>query len=271
MPDRLLLLHWNELSIPADLTAAELQANPQWAQLAQTALSTFQDVLRVRPDCRISFTKGTFHGHVAGRPLQSWLESWLGLDRWRQLRSRAVQPTSRELPPVHALECELSCNGQRGEGITRAHVAESWTLSVASAVTGSAGHYIRAEQTSIAIDAHVEVDVPNLAASDHLGHWVDDLAVWGQQLSNNHVVAVLDRYQIIMYPFDHGYAHIHVRAQDDPRLNAKYRVDKFEPLTNDRPAGMDALIEPWVAQRREQLIQSWNRCQAGAFPLKLES
>lgn len=268
MDDRLLLLYWNELSIPVHVTADELHSNPHWAQLAHTALETFQAVLEVR-DCRISFSKGVFHGHVADRPLQSWFEAWLGKDRWRKLRSRAVQPTSQELPPAHSLECELSCNGRSGEGVTRAHIADSWTLSVACEAAGSDRYCIRAEKISIETNTKVEVDVRNLAAADHFERWIDDLKAWGKQTSSNHVVAALDRYQIIMYPLDHGYAHIHVRAYDEPRLNAKYRVDKFEPLTNNRPVGLDALIEPWIAQRREELVQSWERCQAGGFPLKL--
>lgn len=269
MTDRLLLLHWNELSFPANVSADELQEDPRWAQQAQAALATFRHVLQVRPDCRVSFTKGAFHGHVAGRPLQSWLEIWLGKDHWRRLRARVVQPAAQEQQPIHALECELTCNGQSGEGITRAHIADSWTWSVASEATGSAAHLIRAIKTAIHSNVPVDVDVPNLASEEHSKRWANDLAVWGKALSDSHVVAVLDRYKIIMYPFDHGYPHIHVHTHDDPRLNAKYRVDKFEVMTNGHPVALDALVEPWIDRYQHQLIQSWNRCQAGAFPLKL--
>lgn len=269
MTDRLLLLHWNELSIPSNATATELQANPQWAQMTQAALVTFLKVLDVRPDCRISFSKGVFHGQVADRPLQSWLEEWLGKDRFRKLRSRAVQPFSQQIPPLHELECELSCNGNCGEGITRAYVADSWTWGVASEITGAGGHSIRALKTSINTNVSADVDVRNLASEDHFDHWSSCLVVWGQVISTNHVVASLGRYHVIMYPFDHGYPHIHVHAQDEQRINVKYRVDIFEPLTSDRPPGLDFLIEPWIAEHREQLFQSWQRCQAGSFPLKL--
>ena len=270
MPDRPLLLHWNELSIPANVTADELQANLQWASQVQVALDTFNKVRKIRSDCRISFTKGAFHGHVAGRPLQSWLEAWLGKDRWRQLLGRAVQPPmGQELPPFSQLDCELSCNEQSGEGITRAHIADSWTWSVASDAIGFSGYVIRATKTVMDSDAHIDVDVPNLAAEDHFKHWAEDLADWGKEPSKNHVISVLDGYQIIMYPLDHGYPHIHVHVRDDPRLNAKYRIDEFEVLTNGRPPGLDALIEPWIARHRDQLVQSWIRCQKGSFPLKL--
>ena len=72
-----------------------------------------------------------------------------------------------------------------------------------------------------------------------------------------------------MYPLDHGYAHVHVHARDEPVLNAKYRVDKFEPLTGRNPPGLDGLMESWIAEHRELLLQSWVRCQAGKLPLQL--
>lgn len=270
MTDRPLLLHWNELSVPVELSATELNTDPRWRHLAETAFQAFQDVLRVRPDCRISFTKGSFHGHIADRPLQSWLEIWLGKDKLRKLRGRAVQPMTPILPPIHSLECELSCNGLRGEGITRAHIADTWAWSMGSAETGSAEDSIQAVKTSIDAEGNANVNVTNLASRQHFDRWQDDLQVWGKSVSNNHVIAFLDRYLVIMYPLDHGYPHIHVQIRDDDRLNAKYRVDVSEPLTKQRPAGLDLLIEPWIAQRREQLLLSWDRCQAGGFPLKLK-
>jgi hypothetical protein len=180
-----------------------------------------------------------------------------------------VQPTSSILPPAHVLECELTCNGRWGEGITRAHIGETWAWSIGSEATGSAGESIRAVKTTIDAMETTDVEVANLAAKQHFERWVDDLLVWGELVSNNHVIAELERYLIIMYPLDHGYPHIHVHARDDDRLNAKYRVDFFEPLTNGNPAGLDVLIEQWIVLRRDQLLHSWDRCQAGSFPLKL--
>lgn len=269
MSDRLLLIHWNELSIPAHVTADQLETDPRWKQLALSALQALLEVLKARPDCRISFTRGILHGHVGDRPLQSWLETWLGKDKWRKLRGRAVQPTATVFAPAHTLECELSCNGRCGEGITRAHIAETWAWSIGSEDTGSAGDSIRAVKTTIHADEATDVEVSNLASQQHFNLWLDDLLGWGQAVSSNHVISDFEGYKVIMYPFDHGYPHIHVHAHDDERLNAKYRVDVFEPLTKQRPAGLDAMMETWIEERRGQLIESWRRCQAGLFPIKI--
>jgi hypothetical protein len=39
--DRMLLLHWNEISIPTDAAPGDLEGNPVWAELARSAFESF--------------------------------------------------------------------------------------------------------------------------------------------------------------------------------------------------------------------------------------
>lgn len=269
MSDRLLLLHWNEISVPHNATPEDLETNPRWAQLARSAMDEFFKAQKLRPDVRVSFSRGLFHGLVAGRPLQSWLELWLGKERAQKLKGRVVQPLQLGMPPIEALDCELSVLGRPGEGVTRAHLADTWAWSLALPETGAIDPIIRAERLSIGHDEVTQVEVRNLASDSHTDGWADELAAWGLTVSTNHVIAQVDGHLFIMYPLDHGHAHLHVHAQDAPSLNAKYRIDKFEALTNRNPAGLDAKMETWIAEHRDDLLKSWSRCQAGKFPLKL--
>lgn len=269
MTERMLLLHWNELSVPDDAAPDDLERNAAWAELARSAFDSFFRAQKARPDARISFSRGVFHGHIAGRPFQSWMEHWLGKERMQKLKARAVQPLQHGLPAIEQLDCELSVDGRCGEGITRAHLAESWAWSLGFPATGAAGDEIQADKTSINGAPTMKVAVRNLACTLHGERWANDLAEWGMRPSDSHVIAEVDGLVLIMYPLDHGYPHIHVHARDEPSLNAKYRVDKFEPLTNKNPPGLDGVIEAWIAQHYEPLMQSWVRCQAGKFPLKL--
>lgn len=269
MAERMLILHWNEISVPDDAAPEDLERNAAWAELARNAFDSFFRAQKARPDARISFSRGAFHGHVAGRPFQSWMEHWLGKERMQKLKARAVQPLQHGQPAVEQLDCEISVVGRCGEGITRAHLAESWAWSLGTPATGAAGDEIQADKTTIDNAATTKVAVRNLACVRHGERWANDLAEWGTRPSDNHVIAEVDGLVFIMYPFDHGYAHIHVHARDKPSLNAKYRVDKFEPLTNMNPPGLDGVMEAWIAEHREPLMQSWVRCQAGKYPLKL--
>lgn len=270
MAERTLILHWNEISIPANAACDDLKRNVAWVNLAQSAFDSFLCAQRARPDIRISFSRGVLRGEVAGRPFQSWMEHWLGKDRMRKLKARAVHPLRPPQVPIEHLDYELSVAGRCGEGITRAHLAESWAWSLGVRATGAGGEEIQADKTTMDTDGAVQVGVRNLACIEHGEHWASDLAEWGMRPSENHVIAEADGLLFIMYPLDHGYAHVHVHARDNPGLNAKYRVDKFEPLTNTNPPGLDGLMERWIAENRDLLLQSWSRCQAGKFPLKLE-
>lgn len=269
MAERMLLLHWNEISVPHDATPDDLERNSAWSELARSAFESFFRIQKARPDVRISFSRGVFHGHVAGRPFQCWLEHWLGKERMQKLKTRAVQPRQHAQPSIEQLDCELSVGGRPGEGITRAHLAESWTWSLGILDTGAAGDEIRADKTTIDGDAATQVAVRNLATVPHSVRWTHELAEWGLHPSANHVIAEVDGLLFIMYPLDHGYAHVHVHARNEPSLNAKYRVDKFEPLTARNPPGLDRLMESWITEHRELLLQSWVRCQAGKLPLQL--
>jgi len=267
---RILFLHWNEISVPDDAKPEDLERSAAWKELARSAFESFFRAQKARPDLRISFSRGVFHGHVADRPFQSWLEHWLGKERVLKLKTRAVLPPQHENPPIEQLDCELSVDGRPGEGITRAHLADSWAWSLGCPETEAAAESIIADKTTIDGDADTQVVVRNLATVPHGDRWAQELAEWGQQPSANHVIAEINRLLVIMYPLDHGYAHVHVHSRDEPSLNAKYRIDKFESLTGRNPPGLDNFMESWIAQHRELLLQSWVRCKAGKFPLQLK-
>jgi hypothetical protein len=210
--ERMLLLHWNEISVPDDAVPEDLERNPAWAALARSAFESFFRAQKARPEIRISFSRGVFHGQVAGRPFQSWLELWLGKERMQKLKARAIQPPQHAQPTTDQLDCELSVGGRAGEGITRAHLAESWAWSLGIQATGAAGYEIQADKTTIDSDAAIQVNVRNLACVPHGERWVRELAEWGMHPSANHVIAEVNGLLFIMYPLDHGYAHIHVHA-----------------------------------------------------------
>lgn len=269
MSARTFLVFWNELSFPDGTRAEHLQADPAWRARALRAFKGLRELFKLRADCRVFLCKGQWGDHVGGRPLHSWLEDWLGKDGVRFLKTKAVV-SGTAAPPFHEFDCELSSAGRSGEGLTRAHVAETWTWSVGSVETSSDAREIEADKITAEAGSVIKVRVANIAIEDHVSAWKQELIGWGHQPSNNHTVAVLGRYTVVMYPFDHGYPHIHVRSQNDTKLNAKFRVDCFEPLTYDHPEGLDALMSVWIKVHEEALLASWFRCQRGRHPLRIE-
>lgn len=262
-------IYWNELSIPQTTTEQELLDDNGWAIKAKAATDVLLEALRTRKDCRISFAKGTFHHQIANRSLQNWLEEWVGKDVVRRLKASAVQPSVFASEPMHGFDCELVYLGNTGEGLTRAYIAQSWAWSIAGENSPENFPQISALKHSInEIDATI-VDVFNLAKISHLQKWASRFEAWGHEVACGHIISILDIYTIIMYPLDHGYPHIHVHLRSDQRINAKYRIDVFEALTERRPNGLDALIENWIDIHRDLLLTSWRRCENGLYPLKI--
>lgn len=270
MSNRPFFIYWNELSFPEEIKIDDLIKNSEWKKKATAAMQALLNAISTRSDCRISFSKGAFLHNIGDRPLQNWLEEWVGKDALRRLKARAVHPSTFEKSPAHDLECELICLNRSGEGLTRAHLAESWTWSLGDPNLSNNNHSIDAKKITINSKDDSAVKVSNIATQEHFKYWTLHFDSWGKTIAKGHIICRLGSYEIIMYPFDHGYAHVHVHAVDMPSLNAKYRIDLFDPLTNNRPAGLDNLVRPWMEKNRDSLLASWARCQNGGYPLQIE-
>lgn len=274
MSERSFFIYWNELSFSAEVGDAEPAGNNAWKIKANTAFDAFRAVLKIRPDCRVMFVRGVLHEPHENRPFQSWLEEWLGKDKYRSLRHKISQPFDvSDYVEVHKFDYELLCGQRAGEGITRAHIVESWAWSFGGDSSPYNKEIITASKIEIdqgAVDKVVEVQ--NIASELHAAQWADKIEAWGVTFSQNSVITEFDGYRIVMYPFDHSYPHLHVKMASDPNLNAKYRIDVFEILNENysRPSGLDDLMVKWIEKNREALLLSWRMCQRGRMPLRLQ-
>lgn len=266
---RLLILYWNELSFQ---DGADPNVDDEaWANRARAAFDAFHDACNYQPAVRISVAKGSFHAQHFGRSLLSWLEHWLGRDRLRRIKARAVQPLEVDEPQGHQLACEVHRDNQIGEGLTRAHLSDSWVWSLGNTAAGTDTPLIEAKKHVLDEEGDViesQVQIANLADIEHARHWRERITVWGCEISDNCVVGDVAGNRIIMYPLDHGYPHVHVESPDFRNRTFKYRIDKFESL-NDTPAQLDSVMRLWVHQHSHSLLQSWRRCSNGQHPLKV--
>lgn len=268
---RLLILYWNELSIPNDLSEGELGANGPWAARALSLYESLRAAWRIQPHARLSVKKGQFHGLIMARPLLSWLELWLGREKVRFIKLNSIQPQLDLEEPIHDLACEVDFNGQVGEGLTRAYLAESWVWSLGHEDTGSHESTILA--TKLILDnagdtVSEDVVVMNIAEQSHVQHWENAIAGWDEQESPSSVVGCVSGNQVLMYPLDHGYSHIHIKVPGQRISSIKYRVDSCTPLCGTT-AALDSLMIPWIRQHSDILMESWRRCQIGLHPLRI--
>jgi hypothetical protein len=267
-----LTIYWNELSLPIDLVQEDLIENGPWSERASSVYEALQCVWRIQPRARISVDKGRLHTYIFGKHIFSWLELWLGKDRVRRLKgSRLIQSDNEVAALLNEFECEVSFGGVVGDGLTRAHIAETWVWSLGNAKTATDVVSISAQESKLDVNGDLEsqvVSIPNLAEVAHAQHWGHNIAAWDQVESNNCVIGSVDGNSVLMYPFDHGYPHVHVKVTEQPQCVYKYRVDSFMPLASSSET-LDDTMRNWVNANSDSLKESWQRCQKGKHPLKI--
>jgi Domain of unknown function (DUF4160) len=266
-----IVLYWNELSFPNDLNEGEFRKEGPWAERTKHAFQALECIFHSQQSARVFFAKGQLHATILEKPLLSWLEIWLGRDKLRRIKGRVIQSTNIDEESGQFLACEVKIGSRLGDGVTRAHLAGSWVWSLGNQATASNGPIIPANEHKLNDSAKIdvtEVNISNLACASHFEHWEASIAAWGEQGSESCEISIVNGFRVKMYPFDHGYPHIHVETENPPNSMYKFRIDSFAPLTAS-PEAVAKLINEWVNQHSESLMQSWKRCKRGLHPLKI--
>lgn len=262
-----LILYWNELSFPnATSIVNRLECKSQ-------ALATFgalDAVFRICPDARVSVAKGAFHAIHEHRTLLAWLESWLGVDRLRRLKGRAIQPGFHG-DVDGCLLCEVKVEGAVGSGLTRAYLADTWIWSFGSRDLWIGNPIVRGDATVLQGDNGLFsrcVDIRNVASEEHAHYWRNSLLAWGAKIAASSTIGYVDEMRVMMYPLDHGLPHVHMVDRDGNMY--KYRIDAIEAL-DGAPLEREVGLLRWIVEHRECLLESWRRCQQGMRPLRVDS
>lgn len=265
-------IYWNELSLPVDVVLEELHAGGAWALRAKNVFDALNKVWEIQPRARVSVNKGQLHEHIFDRPILSWLEIWLGRDQVRRLKgTRLIQSENEVVALLNEFECEVKLAETIGEGLTRAHIAKTWVWSLGNAITTSNNAIINAQEVKLDDNGEIKlrnVSIKNLADVSHYHHWQQDIAAWDQTESTSCIVGKVAGNDVLMYPFDHGYPHVHVKVAAQPKSVFKYRIDFFAPLVSSEKA-LDAALKEWITANAISLNESWRRCQKGKHPLKI--
>jgi hypothetical protein len=269
---RPLTIYWNELSLPNNLVPEELNENGQWAERAKNVYDALQYVWRIQPRARVSLNKGQLHAYILHQHIFYWLELWLGKDKVRRLKgSRLIHSDDDAVALLNEFECEVSFAGVVGDGLTRAHIAKSWVWSLGNTNTETDAVNINALESRLNVNGDLisqVVTIQNLADVSHSEYWEQNISAWDQVESNNCVIGSVAGHIVLMYPFDHGYPHVHVKVTEQPQNIYKYRVDSFMPLASTSET-LDVAMREWVNENSESLNESWRRCKKGKHPLKI--
>ncbi len=239
-------------------------------------ITAIEAVIKLRPDCQIGFIEGDWQADCHGQPLAQRIKQRLIHAKTRyQLLLKKIRSLPRDDMP---LEHETYFQGDTALGFTLADLAakewgHGWAISVANGYwrepTIPAQRIILLENGDITEPQACQID--HLSNHLHAQSWHDDLLDWGAIVAQSSTLDMLGSHPIVMYsaPLEHNPPHVHLlESSTSRRTLAKFRIEDF--VREKGEPNWDAAMKIWLETYRAQLLCSWERCQRGGHPYRLE-
>lgn len=258
-----LVIHFNEQCLNGNWDAR------QWQVRMKNFCNAIDHLFELRSDARIVFPAGQWDAHCDGRPLRVRIKDSYSREKYRRLLLKVKQLTDNATPFLH----EIHWNGQTAQGLTLAGAVQSWALSLCTPNSPWAHATITAQRYELDDNGNLNGPTPceirHLAIAPHVTHWTTEIRDWGATIAASCVLDKVKGHPVVMYqgPKEHNPPHVHLLDQSSRNSLAKYRIDVFE--RPEGPPTWDAEMTVWVNQYRDQLLQSWTRCQQGGLPYEL--
>lgn len=265
-----IVLYFNELCFESN--SPRIYQEHHWIAAIDELSLVIESVLKIRPDCNISFPLDSWFADCAGNALSERFRKRLSRDRYRRLLLRIKKIADENGPllrEVHFLQ-------NAALGLTLADVAASawthgWAVSLPFSNSPWLQHTVAAERFVLndqgILDGPIQCDVSHMSCVKHVEQWEIDIRDWGATIAPSCELAMLNEHPIVMYlgPREHGPAHVHLLVSRGSRETlAKYEINQFNRCKG-RP-DWDVAMRDWIAEHRDQLLRSWDRCQLGGFP-----
>ena len=95
---------------------------------------------------------------------------------------------------------------------------------------------------------------------------------YGRTVSASSLIYEGNGFFIRMYAYDHNPPHFHVLLHRDTSESlAKCAIQTLDVLAGNLPSALRRPIREWASTHRPDLMQNWERCQAGNRPHLLEN
>lgn len=262
MPE--LALYFNEHSSPPDSVSGE--SLEHWKGCVKELALCLARIMAFRGECSIVFAANNWNASMVGKPLSVWVRDWIDRDLYRRLIGKM-----HDVGDTHDLCCEVQIQGEKAVGLTLASLADTWAFSFPVIDSNWRGPNVTApayclDETGETV---VERDIRHVSLCEHASYWREKLIEWGKTISRTCEIAVVAGHSVVMYqaPREHGYPHVHLVCGQKGDTIAKYRVDTFVRMQG--PPKYDAEMRSLIEEYRQQLLESWERCQRGRHPYRI--
>ena len=265
---RPLVLYFNELSdSDAD---QEQEPDADWGQRVLTIFECLREAAHHHPKVHIAFSNGQWHSILAGKPFSVWIRGCLTRTQYQWLQAKLHVIGAMDDPLV-----EIYFNGKWAKGLSMAYIANTWAFSFP--VSNSPWLSRTIEGIVVSLNGNDLAEMPcsvrHMATREHATSWQLELFVWGREIAEDNLVAMLGHYRIVMYPCDHLPPHVHlispreVEGGGRGKTVAKFRIDNFERM--EGPPSWDGDMHEWVSDNKDHLLACWARCKRGGHPFRV--
>lgn len=259
-----LIIYFNSDSLQGN------QSSSQWSVGAENLFHTLNEILDLRHNTEVIFLDDQLNANCGPKPISTYFgqQKLKHKTKYQRLINRI-----RKLTSQIDLIYEVQRNKIINNAFTYAHIQETWCFSILNSHKDWSEPYIDA--TLIEIDISEKCltsccSIKNISTNEHIKYWGTDLQDWGKTVAASHLLDQVNGHDVVMYsgPLEHNPPHVHVLHKGSHETLAKYRIEDGI-LEKGKPI-LDKVMKDWIRVYRDQLLDSWIRCQQGGHPYKIQ-
>lgn len=265
---RNLNIYFNEISF---------KFNPisnQWDDIYSSLFKIQLKAIEKRKDIKFFFDRNSYISTHDGVPLITKARTLiLGKEYYRLLLIHLNE--IHEDPPDNI---EVILKSHKNEknllGPKLSFISDSWLLSAFTNFPSSSSATLDIECDSLEADGTIRSEsgfLKHISCLAHLEEWEQSIKDWGYLASSSCIIKRFGRHPLAMFPGpkEHNPPHVHLLLPDSHETLAKYRIDEVLRLKG-RDNEYDSAIMDWIREHKNELLASWEKCQAGGLPYNLE-
>lgn len=262
-----LIIYFNEKSMHGSLTKHE------WQTELQKLCGLIDNFFKLRNNVEFSFIDEHWKAILCESTLRDQLFKTYK-QHYKASYQLFLKKISVNLTNKLPLLSEVHWNNQIAHGITLAESKKSWVLSIHKSHKDWSKEIINGQRHELDDSGNLPAPTPceirNLADDTHIEYWKSYIYDWGLIVAESCILDTLNGHSIVMYPGpkEHNPPHVHVLNKGSSSTLAKYRIQ--DCMLEDGKPTLNAEIKKWITDHRSQLLSSWERCQRGGHPYKLE-
>ncbi len=236
---------------------------------------------KIRKDVHLVHSENISSIYLSGHNLCKLLSGQDSRDYWDRIRLSFVfinddqKYNYKEIISSIEENEYATINNKTCKGIFRAYKYDSLTISF-NIDTEYDKELIYAMHYNLNSELNTEeekdISVCNISQPEHIETHKEFIENYGESSSTSSLIYSCTEYVVHMYINDHNPPHIHVYDPNDKNISlARVNINNFDLMEgskNVRPIKRNLMM--WITSNQDSLKKSWELCQKGKHPIKID-